>query len=71
MFNYDKNRGCKPSVNDRVVFCHTDSDLDGMSGVIGGWSDSNQMIAIVILDVTYLGNSAITMPVVCCNKEDF
>jgi hypothetical protein len=73
MFNYDKNTGLEPKINDKVEFCHTDSDMNGLTGFIGGWGDANQMIAIVILDEKYYEYSAVTMPVVCCKmiKEDF
>ena len=68
MFNYDKNKGDEPELDDVVVICYTDSDMDGLGGYIGGWGDSNQMVAIVILDEKYYGQKAVSMPVVCLKK---
>lgn len=68
MINYDKNKGCKPELDDCVKICHTDSEMDGMLGYIGGWGDGHEYIAIVVLDEKYYGQKAVTMPVVCLEK---
>lgn len=68
MFNYDKNKGCKPELYDCVKICHTYSDMDGVLGYIGGWADGHGYIAIVILDERYYGQKAVTMPVVCLER---
>lgn len=69
MLNYNKNKGNTPKINDRVIVCHTYSDMDGLIGFVGGWVDCHQMIAIVILDRKYYEHTAVTMPVVCLNNS--
>lgn len=71
MFNYDGNKGSEPRIGDHVEVCNTNSNMDGLSGRIGGWGDHAEMIALVILDskYRYSGTSqeveVLAIPVVC------
>lgn len=77
MFRYDQNTGDDAFIGDRVKICHTGSDMDGLTGRIGGWGDQNKLIALVILDEpyeTYICGcdtdqvEVVGMPVVCLKK---
>jgi hypothetical protein len=77
MFRYDANTGGFPQLGDRVKICHTGSDMDGLTGRIGGWGDQNKLIALVILDKPYENYicrcdtdqvEVVGMPVVCLKK---
>lgn len=76
MYNYDRNIGGCPNIGDRVEFCHTSCDMDGMRGRIGSWGDPTKMIALVILDTpyaypnSYQSVEVVGMPVVCLRKID-
>lgn len=77
MFTYDRNTGDVAFTGDRVKICHTGSDMDGLTGRIGGWGDPDKFIALVILDEpyeTYICRcdtdqvEVVGMPVVCLKK---
>lgn len=77
MYKYDRNTGDAAFTGDRVKICHTGSDMDGLTGRIGGWGDQNKLIALVILDEpyeTYICGcdtdqvEVVGMPVVCLKK---
>lgn len=67
MMKYDQNTGHTPRLGDRVEFCYTASDMDSLTGRVGGWGDPSKYIVLVILDVCYTdGTEVVGMPVVCC-----
>jgi len=77
MFTYDQNTGDTAFTGDRVKICHTGSDMDGLTGRIGGWGDNQGLIALVILDKPYTMYTCrcdtdevevVGMPVVCLKK---
>ena len=77
MFAYDRNTGDNAFTGDRVEICHTASDMDGLTGRIGGWGDPTGLIALVILDKPYENYicrcetdqvEVVGMPVVCLKK---
>ena len=77
MYTYDRNTGDAAFTGDRVEICHTDSDMDGLTGRIGGWGDPAGLIALVILGEPYEiyihGRDTekvevVGMPVVCLKK---
>lgn len=76
MFKYDQNTGADALIGDSVEICHTASNMDGLTGRIGGWGDQFEQIALVILDRSYkLENSfetveVISMPVVCLREPE-
>lgn len=53
LFRYDKDKGGIPVIADRVEICHTGSDMDGLSGHIGGFFGEMHLIALVVLDCPY------------------
>lgn len=61
---YNKGNGGLPKINDRVFICHTNSELDGMTGTIIGWVH-NQSLAILLLDEPNTDQRGILMGVVC------
>ena len=71
MFNYDGNKGPEPKIGHHVKICHTNSNMDGLTGRIGGWGDHTEVIALVILDKKYRYSGAsqevevVGIPVVC------
>jgi len=73
-YKYNKNTGRTPAIGDVVKICHTSSDMDGLTGRIGGWVDYSRLVAIVHLDYPYEYPTskekvtAIAMTVVCLNK---
>lgn len=74
MYGYNKNTEGYAAINDLVEICHTVSDMDGLTGRIGGWGDYTKMIALVILDKQYNHPreasevTVVSMPVVCLKK---
>lgn len=77
MFTYDQNNGEQAFIGHRVEICHTSSDMDGLTGRIGGWGDPTGLIALVILDKpyeTYICRcdtesvEVVGMPVVCLKR---
>lgn len=75
MFRYNANTEDCPRIGDNVAICNTVSDMDGLTGVVGGWVDYAKMAAIVILATPYRYPdarevvSAVSMPVVCLTKN--
>lgn len=65
MFKYDANTGDTPALNDRVKIIHTNSDMDGLTGIIGGFGDVHDIIALIVMDNEYMGRKVVSMPVVC------
>lgn len=67
MMRYNQNKGQTPRLDDRVMIIYTmDNVLDGLYGIIGGFSDIASSIACVILDEKLsTGESIVCMPVVC------
>lgn len=76
MFKYDQNTGADAWIGDCVEICHTASNMDELTGRIGGWGDRFKQIALVVLDQPYkCGNSfetveVISMPVVCLREQE-
>lgn len=75
MFRYNANTEDHPRIGDNVTICNTVSDMDGITGVVGGWVDYAKMAAIVILTAPYRYPEArdavlaVSMPVVCLTKN--
>lgn len=75
MFRYNANTEDYPMIGDRVTICNTTGDMDGVTGVVGGWVDYAKMAAIVILTTPYRYPdarevvAAVSMPVVCLTKQ--
>lgn len=69
MFRYDRGLGDLPKLDEAVTIWYTDSELDGLTGFIAGFSSSMNYIAIVVLDEKLSsGESAISIPVVCLSN---
>lgn len=68
MLKYDRDLGGEAQLDDLVKIVHTASDMDGMTGQIGGWGDLSGYIALIILDDRYMGRKVVGMPVVCLVK---
>ena len=77
MFKYEKNQGRVPKIGDLVEICHTNSDMDGLCGKLGGWGTPDNLIGLVILDNPYrygIGVDpvlVVSMPVVCLRSNQF
>lgn len=69
MNRYNRNAGTYALIGDSVEICYTASDMDGLTGRIGGWGDQFGQIALVILDRAYKHRTevveVVSMPVVC------
>ena len=69
MFRYNANKGSFPKIGDYVEVVNSGIEVDGLKGTVGGWGDTDMIIALISLDEPMEdGRTIVAWPIVCLKK---